>query len=84
MSLGKEGWAGAGRQTHLPHSFLLVHPGEKCRGWVPLLPSQPKEEETCAGEIGGWKESLRSCSIHYSISLDLALGLSEVAEGAWK
>lgn len=47
------GGVGRSSQTHLPHSFPLVHSGEGCGGWVPcpLPPSHPRKEVRRAGGI---------------------------------
>lgn len=69
-------WGRRGRQEQADRHtclipFLLIILERIVGAGFPLLPSQPEEEETCAGEIGGWRDSLRSSSIQYSISLDL-------------
>lgn len=48
----------------------------------PPFPSQPREEERCAGEIEGWRDSPKPSRNHYSsVSLDLVLCLSELGGG---
>lgn len=50
------GGVGRSSQTHLPHSFPLVHPGESCGGWVPtpfLPPIQGGGGKGGNGGLGG-------------------------------